>query len=156
MAPQTTDQATKSRVHEALVAHLRAAMAALDTTAGFERRTGELGPEGATLESDDISQSDEAGDLAGLFEASATRQSGLLADAERLDFSLTDVVRAGAIVGFDGRRYVVGVASSAFESDGIIYEGISLDSPVYPHLHGRRAGEIASFAGVDHRIDFVA
>ncbi|MEP9385312.1 hypothetical protein [Nocardioides sp. KR10-350] len=156
MTPQNIDQATKSRIHDALLAHLRAGMEALDSTAGFEQRTGELGQEGATLEPDDISQSDEADDLQGLFDDSATRQSRLLADAERLDFSLTDVVGPGAVVGLDDRRYVVGVASSPFESDGAVYEGISLDSPIYPRLQGRRAGEIASYAGVDHRIDFVA
>lgn len=156
MTPQTPDEATKSRIHDALVAHLRAGMEALDTTAGFERRTGELGQEDVTLESDDISQSDEAGDLEGLLEDSANRQARALAEVGRLDFSVTDVVRPGAIVGLDGRRYVVGVASSPFESDGVIYEGISLDSPIYAHLQNRRAGEIASFAGMDHRIDFVA
>jgi hypothetical protein len=105
---------------------------------------------------DDQSQASEAGDLGRLLEGREQRQAGIRAQIEKLDFGPRSEVGPGAIIGFDGDRYVVGVVAAAFECDGATYEGIAADAPIYAALEGLHAGDTFSFAGHDHRIDFVS
>ncbi len=154
-ADTTTDEATKSRVRDALLDHAKAALRALDANTSSEDRAGRLDQD-TSLSIDDISQSDEAGDLGGLSEDAAARQQAALHQIEALDFSHIDQVGPGALVGFDGQRYVVGVVASPFDCDGVTYEGIASDSPIYPLIEGLQVGGTFSFNGHDHTIDFVA
>ena len=62
----------------------------------------------------------------------------------------------GALVGFDGERYVVGVVAEAFECDGVTYEGLSSDSPIYASLKGLGLGDTFSFGSREHHVDFLA
>ena len=66
---------------------------------------------------------------------------------EQIDFSLTDVVRPGAIVGIDGHRDVVGISGEPFEVDGVTYETISTEAPLYAAIEGLRLGDTYEFRG---------
>jgi uncharacterized protein with von Willebrand factor type A (vWA) domain len=149
------DLTTKLRVKDAMLVRARAELGAQVESASTERDAGQLDQD-TSLEVDDISQADEAGDLERLLTDSASRQKRVVEQIEDLDFAHTDRVAAGAIVGFGGDRYVVGVGVGPFQSDGVTYEGIALDSPVYAEIEGLRVGDRFAFAGLEQRIDIVA
>jgi hypothetical protein len=62
----------------------------------------------------------------------------------------------GAIVAFGGDHYVVGTVADEFACDGVTYEGISADAPLYAVIKGLRAGDSFTFNGQEHRVDAVA
>ena len=148
------DAKAKLRVKEALVAHLEAHLRATDAAVGREDSAARLDPD-SSFSVDAQSQSDEAGDLGGLYEGVAERQHSTVAQAESLDFAPTNEIRPGAIVVLDDNHYVVGVVSSPFECDGVTYEGMTTDAPLYDALKDLHPGDTFTFAAGEHRIDSV-
>lgn len=149
------DDKAKLRVKEALVAHLEAHLRATNAAVGREDSAARLDPD-SSFSVDDQSQADAAGDLGGLYEDVAERQHSTVAQAENLDFAPTSEIQPGAIVVLDDNHYVVGVVSSPFECDGITYEGMTTDAPLYDALKGLHAGDTVTFAATEHRIDSVS
>jgi len=152
--PTSLDAEGKLRVREALIAHAESALAALTSQSTAERDAARQDPD-AVPESGDSSQSSEAGDLEGLFERSAAHSRESLDAIRSLDFAPTTEVRPGAVVGFEGAHYVVGVSSDGFDCDGVSYEGIGVGSPVYAAIAGKHVGDTFTFRGQDHRLDEV-
>lgn len=152
--PTTLSSTTKMRVKDAMLDRARAELGAQVDSAETERDAGQLDQD-TSVGSDEISQAYEAGDLESRLTDSATRQRQVVEQIEGLDFGHTDRVAAGAIVGFGGLRYVVGVGVGPFDCDGVTYEGIAVDSPVFAEIDGLRVGDTFSFAGDEQRIDMV-
>ncbi|NUR97076.1 MAG: hypothetical protein HOV67_17685 [Kribbellaceae bacterium] len=148
------DSKAKLRVKDALLAHLEAHLRATDAAVGREDSAARLDQD-TVFDADERSQSDEAADLGGLFEQVGEREHSTVAAAEQLDFGPADEVRPGAIVVLDGNHYVVGVVSSPFESDGVTYEGMTTDAPLYGAIKGLGAGDSFTFDGTEHHIDSV-
>lgn len=153
--PATLDAAAKQRVKDALTALSAAQVQASAETVAVEGSAAELDQESA-FRVDDQSQSDEDGELRGLNDAVEERQQANLAQVEALDFGPKTVVEPGAIIAFGGDHYVVGVVASAFESDGVTYEGIAADSPIYAAIEGLEQGATFTFNDHSHTIDLVA
>jgi transcription elongation GreA/GreB family factor len=149
------DSVAKQRVKDTLLAQVEAELRASRANVTGEDSAASLDPD-SSYTVDDQSQADQAGDLGRLIEETGERQAGILSRIDDLDFEPRTEVTPGAIIGFDGDRYVVGVVAAAFECDGITYEGISPDSPIYATLEGLRAGDTFTFDGREHRLDFVA
>ena len=149
------DDKAKLRVKEALVAHLEEHLRATDAAVGREDSAARLEPD-SSFSVDDQSQSAEAGDLGRLYEDVAARQHSTVALAEGLDFASTSEIRPGAIVVLDDNHYVVGVVSSPFECDGVTYEGMTTDAPLYDALKDLHAGDTFTFAATEHRINAVS
>jgi len=145
----------KSRVKDALLQQVEADLLAARGDVARKDAAAKLDQD-SSFSVDDQSQAAEAGDLGGLLEGREQRQAGIRNQIEKLDFGPRDEVGPGAIIGFDGDRYVVGVVAAAFESDGATYEGIAADAPIYAAIQGLHAGDTFSFAGHDHQIDFVS
>ena len=145
----------KSRVKDALLAQVDAELRAAQGDVAREDSAAKLDQD-SSFSVDDQSQAYEAGDLGGLFEGREQRQAGVRSQIEKLDFGPRSEVGPGAIIGFDGDRYVVGVVAASFECDGATYEGIAADAPIYAAIEGLQTGDTFSFAGHDHRIDFVS
>lgn len=153
----TIDGDTKQRVFAALLEQARGGAGAVGATAGAEHDAAEAITD-TTTSVDDISQSYEAGDLRALYQESEAHEQDHLAQIEAIDISPADQVRPGAIVGFGGARYVVGVVgvvAEAFDSDGVSYEGISADSPVYTKIDGLRLGDTFEAPDGEQRIDLL-
>ena len=148
------DAVAKLRVRDALIAHAESALAALMSQHTVERDAARQDRD-AVPEAGDSSQNLEAGDLEGLFQRSVARSRESLEAIRALDFAPATEVGPGAVVEFDGDHYVVGVNSDAFDCDGVTYEGIGADSPVYAALAGKRVGDTFTFRGQDHRLDLV-
>lgn len=152
--PSALDDAAKQRVKDALKSQADAHLKAADATLGQERAAAGIDQD-TSYAVDDLSQSDEEGELHGLLAATRDQQRADLALIEGLDFGPRDIVGPGAIISFDGDSYVVGVVAAAFDCDGVTYEGISADSPLYPAIVGLGIGDEFAFNGKVHRLDLV-
>ncbi|WFR85225.1 hypothetical protein [Arthrobacter sp. Y-9] len=148
------DTAAKERVKEALRAQALSENRAVGSDAAAERSAAEIDTS-SPIEPDDLSHSDEEGEFVELFEGVEAHQKDLLAAIDALDVSVTDTVRPGAIVAYGGDHYVVGVASSSFDSDGVSYEGIAPGSPVFDAIQGLHQGDSFTFRGTEHVLDLV-
>ena len=153
--PAAMDSVAKQHVKDALIAHAEAELRSARADVAERDSAARLDPD-VVASVDDLSQADEAGDLGGLLGDLEDRHQATLTRIENLDFSDKTAVAPGALVGFDGARYVVGVVAAAFECDGVTYEGLSSDSPIYSSLRGLQLGDTFTFAGREHRIDFLA
>lgn len=151
----TMDGAAKQRVVDALTGRVRAELDSSIGSVSSEHAAAEVDRD-SSYAADDLAQADAAGDLAGLFEGAAARQEAELEQLQALDFGTKDAVAPGAVVAFGGDRYVVGVVADPFDCDGVTYEGISTDSPVYSQIEGLHAGDTFTWHGHDLRIDLLA
>jgi hypothetical protein len=151
----TIDEAAKQRVAQALRAQTQADLRAAQASVAAERSAAEIDQDDS-FSDDDLSQSDDEGGFVAEFEGIGEQEDTTLARIDALDFGPATLVAPGAIVAFDGDRYVVGVATEAFECDGNSYQGIATDAPVYEAIAGKRSGDTFTFRGREHRIDFVA
>lgn len=148
------DGARKLRVRDALRGRVEAALASAREAVADQRGAAEL-DQADVHDVDDLSQSDEGGDLAGLFGGAVDRRQRELVRIDALDLAPTDVVGDGAIVAFGGDHYLVGVAAEAFEVDGTTVEGIAADSPLHAVIVGLKAGDSFTVGGTEHRLDLV-
>jgi transcription elongation GreA/GreB family factor len=103
----------------------------------------------------DIAEARENADLAAAFDHPVKDHHAKIDVLETLDFSVTDVVQPGAVVGFGGRHVVVAVSTAQFDLDGVSYMGISPQSPIYKAMEGLGAGDTFSFGGKDVEIESV-
>jgi hypothetical protein len=149
------DADAKQRVKDALRARVATELSSSRAAVAGDRSAAGLDPD-SSYTSDDLSQSDARSELAGLLAGAVERQAGALARIDALDFGPTSTVVPGAIIAFGGDHYVVGVVSDAFDCDGVTYEGISAESPVYASIRGLRVGDTFSFNGHEHRLELVA
>lgn len=154
MSDTTIDEATKRRVRDAMAQLAREELEATRGNVDSQQQAAELDQD-EPVSSDDTSQSDVAGEMHGLLEEALERQEAGLAAIEGLDVSVAEVAQVGAIVGFAGQRYLVGVVSGEVEVDGATYEGISADSPVFGAIEGLRAGETFTVNDREQRIELL-
>ncbi|MFV0460821.1 MAG: hypothetical protein ACK5MT_18855 [Actinomycetales bacterium] len=155
MTSTTMDATAKQRVKAALLAQLRTGISSTEHTVRSEQAASDPVPD-ESYSVDDQSQAYEAGDLTALFEREAAGQQDELERVEALDFALTERVGPGAIVGFGGARYVVAAVSAPFDSDGVSYQGISTDAPIYQAIAGLGVSDRFTFRDREHSIDFLA
>ena len=92
-------------------------------------------------DNDDVADAVAEADLAKAFDHPVHTHQAKLSAIEEIDFSLTDTVRSGAVVVFNGRHFVVSVSTARFDCDGTTYMGISTQSPVFKAIDGLQAGD---------------
>ena len=78
-----------------------------------------------------------------------------IAALRQIDFGPKEVVEPGAVVRFNGRNFVVSVATDTFECEGKVFMGISPQAPVFRAIEGRGPGETCSVNGRDVEIEAV-
>lgn len=146
--------ARKKAVYEKLLslesAELANAIAHLD-----EYMKDSILDERSVRDKDDLVASNENVDLAAAFSHPVQTHHAKVDVIENLDASLTDTVRPGALVSFDGRNFIVAVSTGRFEVDGETYMGISEQSPIYKAMDGLQAGEVFTFNGKEIEIQDV-
>ncbi len=155
MSQTTMSAQDKQRLKDALINHLRDAVAAVRQSVSAEDSAALL-DQTSSFTVDDQSQSDEAGAMAAIFAESVARAEDHLAAVEALDMAPREQVQPGAVVGFGDQRYVVGVVTGPLACDGVDYEGISTDAEMYAAIQGRQLGEEFEFRGRRLSIDFLA
>jgi transcription elongation GreA/GreB family factor len=90
---------------------------------------------------DELVAARENADLAAAFDHPVQAHHAKIDAIENADFSVTDVVRPGAVVSFGGRHVVALVSTGPFDCDGVAYMGISTASPIYQAMDGLEAGD---------------
>lgn len=104
---------------------------------------------------DELVAARENADLAAAFDHPVQAHHAKIDAIENADFSLTDVVRPGAVVAFGGRHVVALVSTGPFECDGRSYMGISTASPIYQAMDGLAAGESFTLNGREITVEDV-
>ncbi|MEY8830351.1 hypothetical protein AB9K34_18395 [Sedimentitalea sp. XS_ASV28] len=104
---------------------------------------------------DDIADARENADLAAAFDHPVHAHHAKIDVIENTDFSVTDRVRPGAVVSFNGRHFVVVVSTTKFECNGVTYMGISTQSPIYKAIDGLGKGDRFTFNGSEITLDDV-
>ena len=145
----------KQLVKDALMAQATAELGSSRAASAAEHASGELDQD-SSFSVDDLSQSDEGEELSALLDDVEKSRADSASQLDGLDFGPKDTVVPGAIIAFGGDHYVVGVVAAAFDCDGVTYQGISADAPIYTSIEGLRAGDTFTFNGHEHRIDLVS
>ncbi len=61
-------------------------------------------------------------------------------------------VQPGAVVLTDQRNFLVGVSVEEFDCDGLAYQGLSVQAPLFKVLEGHRKGDTVAYQGVSYTI----
>lgn len=107
---------------------------------------------GETVERDQQSQAEAAGELAAAWDEAMHDDEARLNRLQEIDFGPREEVGEGAAVQVDDRLLVVCVSTPEFEFDGQTAMGISPAAPMYKAMMGRGEGETFTFNGRDHEI----
>jgi hypothetical protein len=99
------------------------------------------------IENDELAQAAFAGDLSEAFDESVHVHADIIAKLERIDFGAKSTVTEGAIVTVAGRQFVVAVATGRFTCEGAELMGISIASPLFAAIKGRKAGDTGKLNG---------
>jgi transcription elongation GreA/GreB family factor len=103
----------------------------------------------------DMAEARENADLAAAFDHPVHTHEAKVDAIENADFSVADAVRPGAVVGFEGKHFVVLVSTARFDVDGVTYMGISTQSPIYKAMDGLVEGDSFTFGGREITLDRV-
>ena len=107
-------------------------------------------------ERDEMAGARAAADLAHGFDHPIHAHEAKIAALRDMDFASRTTVGPGAVVSWQGRNFVVAVATRKFEHGGETFMGLALDSPIYARIEGAEAGETFEMNGVEITIDRVA
>ena len=111
--------------------------------------------EGEGHDNEDMAQARMSLDLADAFDEPLHSHEAKITAIRSLDFGPKTEVGPGAVVGFNGRRFVVAVSTRKFECDGETYMGISVDSAIYKRIDGLTEGEKFVHNGTEMTLDLV-
>lgn len=108
-----------------------------------------------THDTTDLAEARENADLAAAFDHPVHTHTAKIEAIKNTDFSPTDTVRPGAVVGFGGKHFVVCVSTAKFDCGGTTYMGISTQSPIYRAMADLQAGDTFAFNGREVTLDDV-
>ena len=108
-----------------------------------------------TRDAQEISQTQQMGDYAEAFDAPIHTHEAAMEQIRGLDFSETSTVRAGAVVKWAGKNFVISALTDEFECQGETFMGISCDAPITAALLGKSAGDSFELAGATQQIEAV-
>jgi hypothetical protein len=108
--------------------------------------------EGDTLDPEDYSHQYESGEIENLMKVQLAKAKQNLTQLKSIDFSKKDTVTPGAIVQTPRFNFFIGLATVPFDADGLHIVGISIDSPIYSVMNGKKEGDKFSFSGIDYEI----
>ncbi len=111
--------------------------------------------QGDVRDAQDMSQTQQEGDYAELFDAPIHTHEEAIAAIKNLDFAATSTVQAGAVVQWAGQNFVIAALTDEFECQGQQFMGVSCDAPITAALLGKSAGDSFELAGATHQIENV-
>jgi transcription elongation GreA/GreB family factor len=65
----------------------------------------------------------------------------MLADANKLSSELTNMVQPGCFIETTSGNFYISVALGRLEFDGVSFFAVSMNSPLYKHIKGKRVGD---------------
>lgn len=105
------------------------------------------------VEAGEASMAEQSSDLAEAFDQPIHENTDKLAKIDAIDFGPKTTVEEGAVVKFNGRHFVIAVATARFDCDGESFMGISTDAPIYQGLEGLASGDEFSFGDNAFKIE---
>jgi hypothetical protein len=108
--------------------------------------------ESDTIDPEDLSHQSESLELKNLFEQKLKRAEIELDFLIHMDFSKKNEADKGALVSTESFHFLIGYATMPFEFDGKRIIGISVDSPIYPHIKGKIVGDNFSYSENKYKI----
>ena len=108
--------------------------------------------ESSTNDPEDYSHQFESGEIEQLLKIQKNRAERGLEVISNLDISPKSTVQTGAFIETDLLTFVIGYATLPFEMDGMRYVGISVNSPIYAMMTGKKTGDTFNYSGNYYRI----
>ena len=100
-----------------------------------------------TVDPEDLSHQSESAEMRNLFQVQLRKAEEDLGTLMNLDFSEKDTVAPGALVRTEKFNFLIGHTSVPFDFEGYHIVGVSVDSPIYPEMKGKRKGDSFSYSG---------
>jgi hypothetical protein len=108
--------------------------------------------ESDTIDPEDLSHQTESAELKHLFDQQMIKAEGELESLKRIDFSKKDIAIPGAVVSTESFHFLLGYAAIPFEFEGKRIVGVSVDSPIYPEIRGKKVGDTFSYSNTSYTI----
>jgi transcription elongation factor GreA len=108
--------------------------------------------ENDTIDPEDLSHQTESAELKHLFDQQLIKAEGELESLKRIDFSKKDIAIPGAVVSTESFHFLLGYAAIPFEFEGKRIVGVSVDSPIYPEIRGKKVGDAFSYSNTSYTI----
>jgi transcription elongation factor GreA len=105
-----------------------------------------------TLDPEDFSHQYEAGEMEHLIRVQLNKARRQLDMINTLDFSAKTHVAPGAYIETDHFNCLVAFATTPFMVDGKTVVGISIDSPIYASMLGKKENDSFAFGGRTYQI----
>lgn len=106
-----------------------------------------------TIDDQDRSQAQQAGLLAEHFECPLHDHEVAIKKLENLNLSKKVVVEPGALVKFNKKYFLVGIASGSVKLDNEQFIGLSTNAPIFNEIEGLSVGEEFIFKGNKIKIE---
>jgi hypothetical protein len=105
-----------------------------------------------TIDPEDLSHQTESAELKHLFDQQLIKAEGELESLKRIDFSKKEIAIPGAVVSTESFHFLLGFAAIPFEFEGKRIVGVSVDSPIYPEIRGKKAGDTFTYSNTSYTI----
>lgn len=108
--------------------------------------------ESSTNDPEDYSHQFESGEIEQLLKIQKNRAQRGYEVISNLDISPKSRVETGAFIETDMLTFIIGYATLPFELDEKRFVGISVNSPIYAMMTGKKTGDTFNYAGNYYRI----
>lgn len=129
---------------KSLIEDINALITSLDTTANLDEET--------TLDLEDFSQQEEANTLKQIHMNHLSAAQVDLSFLEKINVQPTDTVGIGALVETENASYYISISTPLFHENGKNLMGLSIQSPLFNRMKGKKAGDSFEFANHTYHI----
>ena len=102
--------------------------------------------EDQTIDPEDLSHQSELLDLEKAFIQQLNKAENDLIILSKIDFTEKNCAEPGALISTENFHFFLGHAVIPFDFEGKHIVGVSIDSPIYPEMKGKRIGESFSYS----------
>lgn len=102
--------------------------------------------EDQTIDPEDLSHQSELLNLENVFILQLNKAENDLGVLSKIDFSEKSCAEPGALITTENFHFFLGHAVIPFDFEGKHIVGVSIDSPIYPEMKGKKIGESFSYS----------
>lgn len=102
--------------------------------------------ESDTIDPEDLSHQTESIELKNLFQQQLVKAENELDSLKKIDFSKKETAVPGALISTENFHFFLGFATVPFDFEGKRIVGVSVESPIYPEIKGKRTGDTFSYS----------
>lgn len=102
--------------------------------------------ESDTIDPEDLSHQTEAIEMKNLFQQQLIKAENDLETLKKIDFSTKENAVPGALISTENFHFFLGFATVPFDFEGKRIVGVSVESPIYPEIKGKKTGDTFEFS----------